>query len=137
MGDAMRCDRLWYDARLATMSAASPGLGIIENGLIASRDGQILYAGKADEAPTGLDAEERIGLNGRWVLPGLIDCHTHLVYAGNRSSEFERRLAGATYEEIARAGGGILSTVRATAAHQRPTWSQRPCPASTTYSQRA
>jgi len=114
MGDAMRCDRLWYDARLATMSAASPGLGIIENGLIASRNGQILYAGRADEAPAGLDAEERIGLDGRWVLPGLIDCHTHLVYAGNRSSEFERRLAGATYEEIAQAGGGILATVRAT-----------------------
>ncbi len=61
-----------------------------------------------------MDAEDRIGLDGRWVLPGLIDCHTHLVYAGDRSSEFERRLAGATYEEIARAGGGILSTVRAT-----------------------
>src|SRR5262249_39088315 len=66
--------------------------------------------------PGGLDAEERIGLDGRWVLPGLIDCHTHLVYAGERSSEFERRLAGASYEEIARAGGGILATVRATRA---------------------
>jgi imidazolonepropionase len=110
----MRCDRLWYDARLLTMSEASPGAGVIEDGVIAARAGRIVYAGAAAGAPAGLDADEKIRLDGRWVLPGLIDCHTHLVYAGDRSREFELRLAGATYEEIARAGGGILATVRAT-----------------------
>ncbi|MHB1560692.1 MAG: imidazolonepropionase [Isosphaeraceae bacterium] len=110
----MRCDRLWYNARLLTMADASPGLGLVEDGLVAAREGRILHAGPAVGAPAALDAEERIDLDGRWVLPGLIDCHTHLVHAGDRSDEFERRLAGVTYEEIARAGGGILATVRAT-----------------------
>jgi imidazolonepropionase len=110
----MRCDRLWYNARLMTMAVRSPGLGVVEDGVVAAKGGQIIYAGPAAGAPDGLDAEERIGLDGRWVLPGLIDCHTHLVHAGDRSGEFELRLSGATYEEIARAGGGILSTVRAT-----------------------
>jgi imidazolonepropionase len=110
----MQCDRLWYNARLMTMAAAAPGLGVVEDGVVAAKGGQILYAGPAADAPAALDVEERIGLDGRWVLPGLIDCHTHLVHAGDRSGEFELRLSGATYEEIARAGGGILSTVRAT-----------------------
>jgi imidazolonepropionase len=110
----MRCDRLWYNARLLTMAEAPPGLGVVEDGVVAATGGRILYAGPTAGAPAALDAEERIGLDGRWVLPGLIDCHTHLVYAGDRSGEFVLRLAGATYEEIARAGGGILSTVRAT-----------------------
>lgn len=109
----MRCDRLWHDARLATM--AGDGLGIIEKGLLATRAGQILYAGPAREAPP-MEADEKIACEGRWITPGLIDCHTHLVYAGNRAREFEMRLQGATYEEIARRGGGILSTVRATRA---------------------
>jgi imidazolonepropionase len=112
----MRCDRLWYNARLLTMAEASPGLGVVEDGVVAAKEGRILYAGPTADAPAALDAEERIGLDGRWVLPGLIDCHTHLVYAGDRSGEFVLRLSGATYEEIARAGGGILSTVRATRA---------------------
>jgi imidazolonepropionase len=111
-GVAMRCDRLWYNARLLTIAEAPPGLGIVEDGVVAARGGRILYAGPANDAPAALDAEERSGLDGRWILPGLIDCHTHLVYAGDRSGEFELRLAGATYEEIAQAGGGILSTVR-------------------------
>jgi imidazolonepropionase len=106
-------DRLWHSCRLATLSPARPGLGLIENGLIASSGGRILYAGAAAEAPA-LEAEERIDCGGRWVTPGLIDCHTHLVYGGDRAHEFERRLAGASYEEIARAGGGIVSTVNAT-----------------------
>jgi imidazolonepropionase len=110
----MRCNRLWYDARLMTMASGSPGLGVIEDGVIAAEAGRIVYAGPSADAPGGLDAEERIKLDGRWVLPGLIDCHTHLVHAGDRALEFELRLAGATYEEIARAGGGILSTVRET-----------------------
>src|SRR5262249_45900493 len=73
------------------------------------------WVGPAAEMPA-LDAEERVDLDGRWVTPGLIDCHTHLVYGGDRAHEFELRLAGASYEEIARAGGGILSTVKATRA---------------------
>lgn len=109
----MRYDRVWRDARMLTMAG---GTGVVEDGLIASKDGRIAYAGPTADAPSGLDAEEWIGLDGRWVLPGLIDCHTHLVYAGDRSAEFERRLAGESYEAIAKAGGGILSTVRATRA---------------------
>jgi imidazolonepropionase len=110
----MRCDRLWYNARLMTLAGASPGLGVVEDGVIAATGGRIVYAGPRADAPAGLDAEERVRLDGRWVLPGLIDCHTHLVHAGDRAREFELRLDGATYEEIARAGGGIQSTVRET-----------------------
>jgi imidazolonepropionase len=106
-------DRLWHSCRLATLSPARPGLGPIENGLVASSDGRIVYAGAAAEAPA-LDAKQRIDCGGRWVTPGLIDCHSHLVYGGDRAHEFEQRLAGASYEEIARAGGGIVSTVNAT-----------------------
>src|SRR5438552_18535290 len=109
----MRCDRLWNNARLATM--AGDGLGIVEHGLVAATDGQIVYAGRAADAPS-LESAERVDCERRWITPGLIDCHTHLVYAGNRASEFEMRLEGATYEDIARAGGGILSTVKATRA---------------------
>ncbi|MBB5047942.1 imidazolonepropionase [Rhodopseudomonas rhenobacensis] len=106
-------DRIWHRCRIATLAPSRQGLGVIEDGLIASRDGRIVYAGPAAEAPD-LDARERIDCGGRWITPGLIDCHTHLVYGGNRAHEFERRLAGASYEEIARAGGGIVSTVNAT-----------------------
>jgi imidazolonepropionase len=107
-------DRLWHRCRLATLSSSRPGLGIIEDGIIASRGGCIVYAGAAADASSSLDAQERIDCDGRWITPGLIDCHTHLVYGGDRAGEFEQRLAGVSYEEIARAGGGILSTVRAT-----------------------
>jgi len=110
---ALRCDRIWRDARLATMAAGLPGLGIIEDGVIAEREGRIVYAGAAEDAP-GLDASSIVACEGRWITPGLIDCHTHLVYGGDRSGEFEARLAGATYEEIARSGGGIVSTMAAT-----------------------
>lgn len=109
----MRCDRLWKDARLATM--AGEGLGIVEDGLVAALDGRILYAGRADDAP-GFAADETMGCDGRWITPGLIDCHTHLIHAGNRAHEFELRLAGASYEAIARGGGGIVSTMQATRA---------------------
>jgi imidazolonepropionase len=91
-----------------------PGLGVVEDGVVASEAGRILYAGPAAEAPSGLDATDVIDCVGRWITPGLIDCHTHLVYGGDRAAEFEMRLAGASYEDIARAGGGIVSTVRAT-----------------------
>lgn len=91
------------------------GLGIVEDGVVACAGGRIRYAGPASGAPQ-FDAAERIDCDGRWITPGLIDCHTHLVHAGDRAAEFEQRLAGASYEDIAKAGGGILSTVRATRA---------------------
>lgn len=109
----MRCATQWTNARLATMTGR--GLGVIENGSIAARDGRILYAGPAADAPR-FDADTVIDCEGRWITPGLIDCHTHLIYAGDRAQEFELRLQGASYEEIARAGGGIASTVAATRA---------------------
>ena len=111
----MRCDTIWRNARLATMSPGLAGLGEIEDGLIACADGRILYAGPASEAP-GLEPQAAIDCKGRWITPGLIDCHTHLVHGGDRAGEFEMRLAGASYEEVARAGGGIVSTMRATRA---------------------
>lgn len=107
-------DRVWHRCRLATLSPEREGLGVVEDGLIAAKDGLIVYAGPKADAPTGLDAAQSTDCEGRWITPGLIDCHTHLVYGGNRAEEFELRLAGATYEEIARRGGGIVSTVRAT-----------------------
>ncbi|WP_108051138.1 imidazolonepropionase [Bosea sp. 124] len=110
------CDRLWTQARLATMSPAIPApYGAIEDGVVAAKDGRILYTGPRSEAPA-FRATETIDCGGRWITPGLIDCHTHLVYGGDRAHEFELRLQGASYEEIARAGGGILSTVKATRA---------------------
>lgn len=108
-------DRLWINARLATMTAGSP-YGAIEDGAIASLHGKIAWVGPQTGlpgAPADL-AREMIDLADRWVTPGLIDCHTHLVYGGNRAREFELRLEGASYEEIARAGGGIRNTVKAT-----------------------
>ena len=107
-------DRVWHRCRLATLSSRQAGLGIIEDGLIAAKDGLIVYAGPRADVPTGLNAAERIDCAERWITPGLIDCHTHLVYGGNRAEEFELRLAGASYEELARRGGGIVSTVKAT-----------------------
>ncbi|MBO9726139.1 MAG: imidazolonepropionase [Novosphingobium sp.] len=109
----MRCDRLWRNARLATMTGDS--MGVTEKGVIASQGGLILYAGPETEARP-FDAAETIDCAGRWITPGLIDCHTHLVFGGDRSREFELRLEGASYEEIARAGGGIVSTMKATRA---------------------
>lgn len=105
------CDRLWHNARLAPMT----GAGVIEDGVIACRDGRIVHAGSRAEAPA-FTAADSVDCAGRWITPGLIDCHTHLVYAGNRAHEFELRLAGASYEEIARSGGGIVSTMKATRA---------------------
>jgi len=104
------CDRIWRGARLATM--ATPP---IDDGVVACLDGRIVYAGDSALAPA-LDAAEIFQCDGRWITPGLIDCHTHLIHAGNRAGEFAQRLAGASYEETARAGGGIVSTMNATRA---------------------
>jgi len=110
----MRFDRVWFNARLATLAESANGLGIVEHGAIAARDGRIAFAGPAADLPAGWGATERIDCEGRWITPGLVDCHTHLVFGGDRAHEFELRLRGASYEEIARAGGGIVSTVKAT-----------------------
>jgi imidazolonepropionase len=110
-----RCDTLWHNAHLATLDADDGGLGQLRDGVIAARDGRILHVGPASDAPA-FDATNRVDCQGRWITPGLIDCHTHLVYAGNRANEFEQRLDGISYADIAKAGGGIVSTVRATRA---------------------
>ncbi len=109
----MRCETLWHNANLMTLDDAAGGLGTVVDGIIAASDGRILYAGPATGAPV-FEAGERIDCNGRWISPGLIDCHTHLVYAGNRAGEFEQRLQGVSYAQIAKAGGGIVATVSAT-----------------------
>jgi imidazolonepropionase len=111
-------ETIWLNARLATLADSRPGLGIVEKGAVAARDGRIVFAGDEADLPGEhrRDARKTVDCDGRWITPGLIDCHTHLVYGGDRAREFEMRLAGATYEEIARSGGGILSTVRATRA---------------------
>jgi imidazolonepropionase len=98
------------NVHLATMV---DGYGEMRDAAIAVQDGRISWIGAAADAPA---AQQTVDGGGAWVTPGLIDCHTHIVHAGNRSDEFEARLNGATYEEISRAGGGIMSTVRATRA---------------------
>lgn len=109
-------DRLLVDCNIATMD---PGVdapfGAIENGAIGIQDKRIVRVGRRTEL-AGYQAKKVEPLGGAWVTPGLIDCHTHLVFAGNRAGEYEQRLEGATYEEIAAAGGGIASTVKATRA---------------------
>jgi len=107
--DAM--DLLLIDARIATMSGDD--YGVIDDGAIAISAGRIAWIGERRDLPDHATADTR-SLAGRWVTPALIDCHTHLIFAGDRSGEFEARQRGASYEDIARAGGGIMSTVRAT-----------------------
>jgi imidazolonepropionase len=113
---AMFCDRIWTHANLATVRPDRPGIGEVPDGIVACRDTRIVYAGARADAPADLEAAERVDCGGRWITPGLIDCHTHLVYAGDRSSEFELRLQGTSYDQIAKAGGGIVSTMKATRA---------------------
>lgn len=109
----LAADLVITEARLATM--AGGGLGVVEDGVVALRDGRIAWAGPRAEAPD-FAAADILRCEGRWITPGLVDCHTHLVFAGDRSDEFARRRAGETYADIARAGGGIAATVRATRA---------------------
>ncbi len=118
-----RMDAIWLNARLATMAvegATKPGApyGAIEDGALAVRDGRIAWVGARGALPDKPEAlaETVHDCGRRWITPGLIDCHTHLIYGGNRAGEFEKRLEGVSYEEIARAGGGIASTVEATRA---------------------
>lgn len=109
----MRCDTVWHNARLLTLAPGKPGLGAIDDGVLAALAGRLVYSGPSVDAPS-LDAVERVDCERRWITPGLIDCHTHLVFGGDRAREFEMRLAGASYQDISLAGGGILSTVEAT-----------------------
>ena len=109
-------ESLWVNAELATMTPGGAPYGAISDGAIAVADGRIAWLGPAAELPAEPDecAATVHDAGGRWITPGLIDCHTHLVFGGNRAGEFEMRLEGASYEDIARAGGGIVSTMRAT-----------------------
>jgi imidazolonepropionase len=113
-------DRLLVDCQIATLEAR-PGdpLGIIDNGAIGIVGGRIVRVGKRTEL-AGTRAKQVDALDGAWVTPGLIDCHTHLVFGGNRADEHAMRRAGATYEEIAKAGGGIASTVKRTREASEP-----------------
>lgn len=109
-------DRLLTDCNIATMDPAiGAPFGAIEDGAIGIQDGRIVRVGRRIEL-AGNRARKVEPLGGAWVTPGLIDCHTHLVFGGNRAGEFEQRLNGASYEEIARSGGGIVSSVKATRA---------------------
>lgn len=109
-------DCLITNCHIATMTG-SDGYGEIRDGAIGIQEGRIVWIGPEDDLPDAAEnVLDEVNLNGDWVTPGLIDCHTHLVYGGQRAREFEMRLNGASYEDIARAGGGILSTVKATRA---------------------
>lgn len=108
-------DSLWLNVHLATMDAALD-YGVIRDAAIAVKDGKIAWIGAAQDLPTKYNVKVQHDGQACWLTPGLIDCHTHMVYAGNRSNEFEARLNGVAYEEIACQGGGIISTVKATRA---------------------
>ena len=108
--------QLLGNARIATMDGNSDGYGLIEQGALIVEGDRIIWAGAESDLPERFAGAPRRDLGGRLVTPGLIDCHTHIVFGGDRAREFEMRLEGAGYEEIARAGGGILSSVRATRA---------------------
>ena len=109
-------DRIWIGGHLATARDDGPPFGVVEDGALAVRDGHIAWVGKEARLPGPVQelAREVVELDGRWLTPGLVDAHTHLVFAGDRSGEFEARLQGASYEEIARRGGGIRNTMAAT-----------------------
>ena len=110
-------DGVLVGANLATLDGDA-GYAAIEDGALGWREGRIVFAGRRDQLPAAPErlADCVVQADGGWVTPGLVDCHTHLVFAGDRAAEFEQRLQGAGYEEIARSGGGIVSTVRATRA---------------------
>ena len=111
-------DEVWIGANIATMAAGAGSYGSIEDAALAVRGERIAWIGTATEARRRVAAQGMTvrDCQGLWITPGLIDCHTHLIYGGNRVAEFEQRLCGVSYEDIARAGGGIQGTVRATRA---------------------
>ncbi len=103
---------LWHNLKLC--AHGDPNDTIADAAIAVNGDGTIAWTGRASDVPAGYVHWPREDLRGAWVTPGLVDCHTHLVYGGQRADEFAQRLAGASYEEIAQRGGGIVSTVRAT-----------------------
>src|SRR5690606_7471116 len=104
-------ERVWRNARLACMVRGAADIGLIARGAILVRGERIAFAGdERDLPPGGPASRESIDCEGRLITPGLIDCHTHLIHAGHRAHEFEQRLRGVSYQEIAETGGGILST---------------------------
>jgi len=107
---------LLTNLNLASMTAGNGEYGLVGNAAIAIEAGRIAWCGRYDEMPPDYAGWRQRSLDGRLVTPALIDCHTHIVFGGNRAREFEMRLQGATYEEVARAGGGIVATVSATRA---------------------
>lgn len=109
-------DALWMNGSIATMARGGNGYGLVENAALAIKNKKIAWVGAVSELPGAPNelATSLFDISGQCITPGLIDCHTHLVYAGNRFHEFEMRMQGKTYAEIAKAGGGILSTVNAT-----------------------
>ncbi len=107
-------DAVWLNAQLATFDGGDDGYGTITDGAVAVRDGRIAWVGQRAALPAVWRAARQHDCKGLWLTPGLIDCHTHVVHAGSRAGEFEQRLNGVSYEAIAKAGGGIVSTVRAT-----------------------
>lgn len=115
-------DAIWINANIATMTDNGEPYGSIEDAVLAVKDGLIAFIGKRNDLPA-FDSltTPMYDARGQWILPGFIDCHTHLVYAGSRANEFEMRLNGADYQQIAAAGGGIRSTVAATrlASHEQ------------------
>ena len=115
-------DAIWINASIATMTENGEPYGSIEDAVLAVKDGLIAFVGKRSDLPAFDSLTTPLyDARGQWILPGFIDCHTHLVYAGNRANEFEMRLNGADYQQIAAAGGGIRSTVAATrvASHEQ------------------
>lgn len=113
MPDKTIYDTLFYNGRICTM--AEGRYSLIENGYIGVSDGMITLVGEESQIPASThNAQNQVDLGGALVTPGFIDCHTHLIYGGDRAREFEQRLQGVSYEEIARQGGGIMSTVNAT-----------------------
>lgn len=107
---------IWINANLATMTEGDAPYGALENAALGAEDGKIAWAGPMDALPGAPEELAHVVYDAQcqWITPGLIDCHTHIVYGGNRAGEFEMRLKGASYEEIAKSGGGIISTVKAT-----------------------
>lgn len=111
-------DTLWIDCHLATMAEGGAAYGAIAQGAVGVKDGRIAFVGRRMDLKDESAREVR-RCDGGWITPGFVDCHTHLVFGGDRAREFEMRLEGKSYEEIARAGGGIVSTVAATRAASR------------------